>query len=83
VKKPPHEVHHKHKEIRTREHLAPLPGRRTTACTLPRDVTRARGLFKKVRAAGHVWTRGLAGRGRATHPHGRPRFPMDDGSRRS
>jgi hypothetical protein len=83
MKKPPHEVHHKDKEIRARERLAPVPARRTTACSLLRGVTRTREPSKKVLAASRVWTRHLAGRGRATHPHGRPRFPMDDGSRRS
>jgi hypothetical protein len=77
VGKSPHEVHHK--EIRTREHLAAVRGRRrTTACTLLRDATQTFELLKKMQADSQARTWDLAGRGKATLPHGRPRFPMDE-----
>jgi hypothetical protein len=75
-----HEVHHK--EIRTREHLAAVLGRcRTTARTLLRKATQTFELLKKMQAASQTRTRVLAGRGKATLPRGRPRFPMDVGLR--
>ena len=81
VGKSPHEVHHK--EIRTREHLAAVPCRcRTIACTLLSDATQTFALLKKMLAASHVWSWDLAGRGKATLPRGRLRFPMDERLRR-